>query len=112
MHAVVCLLALSAVQHEKYLAWTPQPADISSLPASTGERLSAADLAALASGKPTLPYGDLTVGVRATDKGLWVGSQHGLMYLAPARRAGRYFILALGCRTVTCRILPSASRAK
>ena len=43
MHSLVCLLALSAVQHEKYLAWVPQPADVSSLPASTGQRLSAAD---------------------------------------------------------------------
>ena len=81
MHALVCFLALSVVQHEKFLAWISQPADISSLPASAGERLSAADLAALAGGNPPLPYTDVTVGIRAADKGLWVGSQHGLMYL-------------------------------
>jgi len=91
IHALVCSLALLAAADEKYLAWTGEAADITALPASRTQRLSAAERAALAAAKPTPPFDDLTVAMRAADGGVWAGSRRGLMYLAPQTPRWRLF---------------------
>ncbi len=65
MHALLCCVALMAVHDETYLSWVSEAVSETSLPATTGERLSSEQLAELERGKPVLPFGDLTAGVRA-----------------------------------------------
>jgi hypothetical protein len=91
MTLLFCCLALSGVHDEKYLAWLAEPVTASALPGSPGRRLAAAELTALAESRPTLPYGDLTAGIRASDGALWVGSKHGLMHLAPGAARWQLF---------------------
>ncbi len=91
IHALVCLVALAGVSDETYLEWYSQSAGIDSLPRTAGEPLAPADLAALTHGKPTLPFADVTVGIRASDGGIWAGSHRGLMYLAPGTGRWRLF---------------------
>ena len=88
MNALVCSLALLSVHDEKYLAWVAEPVAATAFPVSSGQRLSPAELRELEAGKPVTPFVDLTTGIRAPDGSLWVGSQHGLMLLAPAQRGG------------------------
>ena len=91
MQALLCCLALAAVSDEKFLSWVAAKVDVATLPATSGQRLSAAELASLAGDKPTLPFADLTVAVRVKDGGLWAGSHRGLMYLAPGAARWRLF---------------------
>jgi hypothetical protein len=81
MNALLCCLALSGVYDEKYLSWVTEPPTVSALPASAGQRLTAAELSDLETVPPTLPFAKPTAGVRAPDGTLWVGSKQGLMYL-------------------------------
>lgn len=95
LHTLVCCLALltvpEAASSDEYLAWVAEPTNVSALPASVGQRLSASDLARLADGKPTTPFADLTAGVRTTDGSVWAGSSGGLMLLAPGAERWRLF---------------------
>ena len=91
MNSLFCCLALVAIHDEKYPAWVAERVTASVLPASIGQRLSADELTAREHAKPTLPFGDLTAGIKAQDGGLWIGSQHGLMYLAPGASRWRVF---------------------
>lgn len=91
MQVLLCCLALLAANDEKYLAWVAEPAEIATLPASSGKRMSAAELASLAQGKPTLPFSDVTIAVRTARGGVWAGSGRGLMFLAPGATSWRLF---------------------
>jgi hypothetical protein len=90
-HALLCYVALLAVSDEAYLAWISEAGGVDALPPTAGQRLSSAELAALADGKPIMPYADATVAVRAPDGGIWAGSPGGLMYLAPQAARWRLF---------------------
>jgi hypothetical protein len=79
------------VSAEQYLAWVSEPAGMSALPDARDQRLARAELTALVNSKPTLPFPDVTVGVRAADGGIWLGSHRGLMYLAPMAARWRVF---------------------
>lgn len=89
MNILLCALALFAVNDEKYLAWVAEP--VSTMPASVGARLSADELAAIDRTQPVPPFTDLTVGVRAPDGSVWLGSHHGLMQLASGGTQWRVF---------------------
>lgn len=91
MQALLCCLALLAAGDEPYFAWIPDPALVTELPATNGERLSAAELTALATRNPQVPFADLTVGIRAHDGAIWAGSPHGLMNLPPGGERWRLF---------------------
>jgi hypothetical protein len=91
MNALLCCAALLAVHDETYLAWMAEPVANAKPAATTGTRLSREQLAELGHRKPIPPFSDLTTGVRAADGGLWVGSQHGLMLLAPQATQWRVF---------------------
>ncbi|REK19278.1 MAG: hypothetical protein DWQ37_01415 [Planctomycetota bacterium] len=84
-----CAAALGA--DDEFLAWTPAPASVSTLPETTGRRLRESELADLANTGPTLPFGDVTCGVRADDGATWVGSRRGLMCLEPGASRWRVF---------------------
>lgn len=90
------LLSLSLVfaflvSAEPFPDWRSESLGDRPLPDSIGRRLSAADLTALASGKPVTPFPDLTVAVRLEDGSLWAGSTRGLMHLAPGQDRWRLF---------------------
>ncbi len=91
MHALVFCLMLPGAATEPVESWVSESRDVASLPESSGVRLSADRLEALAKGKPTTPYASLTVGLRLDDGSLWVGSTGGLMYLAPGADRWRLF---------------------
>ena len=91
IHALFCCLAVLAAPDEKHKSWVAEPAGIATLPATSGQRLSRAELESLAAGKPTLPFADLTAGARTEDGGTWAGSRGGLMYLAPGAVRWRLF---------------------
>ena len=85
---LLCVAALGAA--DEFLAWVSEPAGVSSLPDNRDRRLSPTELAAVVNAKPVLPFHDVTVGLRAPDGALWLGSRRGLMYLAPqAARSAR-----------------------
>ncbi len=87
---VICLAALAA-SDAKDLEWVAEPTPATALPATSGKRLSEAELAALTEGQPRVPFKQLTVGVRMADGTLWVGSPHGLMQLPPQGQRWRLF---------------------
>jgi len=89
--ALLYSAVLLASHDTPYRAWVVEPAAVQSLPATTGTKLSPAELAGLKSAPPTLPFDDLTVGQRAADGTLWVGSSQGLMQLAPGAARWRLF---------------------
>jgi hypothetical protein len=91
MNIMLCCLALAGIHDEAYLEWVAKPMAETVLPASTGERLTAANLARLESAQPTLPFTDLSVGIRTADGTLWVGSKQGLMRLSPGESRWRVF---------------------
>ncbi|HEY4313192.1 MAG TPA: hypothetical protein VGN12_27315 [Pirellulales bacterium] len=91
MNALLCCVALLAAHDETYLAWVAEPVAQTALPASTGETLSAAQLAEIEYGQPTFPFSDVTTGTKGSDGSLWVGSQHGLTLLAPGATRWRVF---------------------
>jgi hypothetical protein len=91
MQTLLCCLALLAVSDEKYLTWVAERADVAALPTTSGQRLTAAELSSLAGSKPTLPFADLTSGIRANDGAIWAGSHRGLMYLPPGSARWRLF---------------------
>ena len=91
IQALICCVALVGASDEKYLQWVAQPAQVSSLPKSTGQRLRGAELSAVANGQPTLPFGDLTIVIRADNGDIWAGSRRGLMFLAPGANRWRLF---------------------
>jgi len=91
VNLLLCCLALAGAHDEKYLAWVAEPAAVSALPASTGQRLSAGELKALVDGQPVLPYTDVTAGIRTKDGAAWAGCPHGLLYLAPGATRWRVF---------------------
>ena len=90
--------ALSGVHDERYLAWAAAPVAEAKLPASIGQRLSAAELAALGQAGPTLPFANLTVGVRAPDGSIWAGSPQGLLYLCRRHTLARLPLAPLAAR--------------
>ncbi len=91
MQFLLCLLALTAVGDEPFRAWVPASTDAATLPVTIGKRLSPSELASLATSKPTLPFAELTAGVRTPDGATWVGSRNGLMVLAPGEARWRLF---------------------
>ena len=46
MHSLICCLAALVAADDAYLAWTVEPAGANSLPATIGQRLTAAELTA------------------------------------------------------------------
>ena len=92
MQTLIVYLAVLAAAQAKFIEWIPEPTPVlSSLPDSSGERLSEAELAALGNAKPPLPFKNLTVGWRLVDGTLWVGSSQGLMVRAPLAERWRLF---------------------
>src|SRR5262245_383022 len=91
MHAIVCCLALCGVSDEPYKTWVVDNNPPAKLPASGGQRLTSAQLIGFNSNKPVPPNCDLTLGERDKDGGIWLGSKHGLMYLAPSAPRWRLF---------------------
>ncbi|MEX0678067.1 MAG: hypothetical protein WD063_13380 [Pirellulales bacterium] len=91
LQALFCCVAILVAGEEQFLAWVSEPAGVSTLGDNKAQRLSRSELAALAGGKPMLPFDDVTVGMRAADGGTWVGSHRGLMYLAPGAARWRVF---------------------
>jgi len=94
MHALLCCLALCGVADEPFKTWTVE--DFSGqvqplLPPPSAQQLTAVELTAIRDRSPIPPYGDLTVGERDKDGGVWLGSKHGLMYLAPKAARWRLF---------------------
>ena len=73
------LLAAASAADEPYLAWRTENVDVSELPTTVGTPLDEDELAALARQDPLPPYGDATVGLRAPDGAIWLGSPRGLM---------------------------------
>ena len=84
-------LVLLAASDSKYSEWVVEPTKDSTVPATTGRRLSKSELAALADQQPQLPFVPLTVGVRLPDDSLWVGSAKGLMHLPAGGTRWRLF---------------------
>jgi hypothetical protein len=91
MHAVLLSIALLGASNDEFTSWVAEPAGVVQLPESQGQRLTSAELAALANGKPVMPFFDLTVGYRDRNGGTWAGSRRGLMYLALSATRWRLF---------------------
>ncbi len=91
MHALLCCLAALVAADDSYPAWNVEPAGVTSLPATSGQRLSAAELKTLADDKPTTPFAELTSGVRTKDGRVWAGARGGLMLLEPGALRWRLF---------------------
>lgn len=91
MHLIVCAVAALTGAGETFHEWRAEMLGDRALPASVGQRLTADELAALAKGQPITPYAEWTVGVRGADGAVWVGSQRGLMRLAPGEKRWRLF---------------------
>jgi hypothetical protein len=94
MYALLCCLALSGVGDEPFQTWSVESftGDVQPvLPPAVAQRLTSAELSAIDSGKPVPPFGDLTIGERDKGGGVWLGSKHGLMYLAPNAARWRLF---------------------
>src|SRR5688572_31058452 len=91
MSSFIVYFALLAASDSKYLEWIARPIEATTLPASSGERLSQVELETLADNLPRLPFTPLTVGVRLADGTLWVGSSKGLMHLPPGSPRWRLF---------------------
>lgn len=91
MHTLLCCLALITASDDEYLAWVAESAGVTALPTSVGQHLSPAELTSLATARPTLPFAELTAGVRVNDGGVWVGSHRGLMHLVPGADRWRLF---------------------
>lgn len=91
MHTLLCCLAALVAADDAYLAWSVEPAELNSLPAASGQRLTVAELTALAGEKPTTPFADLTSGVRTKDGRIWAGARGGLMLLEPGAPRWRLF---------------------
>lgn len=87
---LVCA-ALLADAPSAFVAWTSEPAQVTVLPASVAQRLTAAEISSLATGKPVMPFDDLTIAERTKDGGIWAASHQGLMYLAPGAPRWRLF---------------------
>ncbi|MFO0949504.1 MAG: hypothetical protein U1D30_26920 [Planctomycetota bacterium] len=87
LFAVACLTA----SHEPFPVWVAERVEESQLPESIGERLGVAELLSLPQEKPTLPFAELTAGVRLPNRDLWVGSPRGLMYLEKGAPRWRLF---------------------
>ncbi len=86
-----CFLALCAVPPEPHWHWQSAPVRTDALPATLGKSLSAAELSAVAAAEPVAPFASLTCGVRAPSGAVWVGSERGLMYLAPGAPRWKLF---------------------
>jgi len=91
MHCVVCLASLLAIADAPLADWRSEMLGDRPLPASVGRRLTADELSKVAQDPPLTPYAKLTIGVRAADGTLWVGSTDGLMQLAPGQKRWRLF---------------------
>lgn len=85
------LLLLAGISDQPYLAWHSETIKDAALPATVGQKLSPNDLARLVDAPPTLPYSDLTCGVRLDDGTQWVGSKQGLMYRTAQMNRWRVF---------------------
>jgi hypothetical protein len=92
VETMICLAALlsAASGSETYREWVAEPGVAAPSP-SVGQRLTPPELAELANGRPTMPFGDLTRGYRGPDGALWVGSHRGLMLLGPGATRWRLF---------------------
>lgn len=84
-------LVLIAASDSNYSEWVVGPIKTTTVPATTGQRLSRSELAELADKQPQLPFVPLTVGVRLPDESLWVGSAKGLMHLPAGGTRWRLF---------------------
>jgi hypothetical protein len=91
MIALLCCLVLCDSVAQPYNTWVAESLSDQSLPETIGQRLSTVELAALRDGQPIPPYGDFTVGIRLTDKSVWVGSKGGLLYRGPDQNRWRLF---------------------
>ena len=86
---VPCLLV--AVGERPYEAWVAEPVAAAELPSSVVAALSSDECAALGAAAPQVPYTDPTVGLRAPDGTVWLGTPRGLMHLPPGADAWRLF---------------------
>ena len=91
MHALLVCVALLSATDEEYSTWVALEANVAELPTTTGQRLSATELAALAKAEPKPPFANPTLGIRGTDGTVWAGSPGGLMMLAPGAARWRLF---------------------
>lgn len=91
MISLLCCCALLAAPSEKVSCWNVAPFGETTLPATAGQALSAAELNELAAGKPVTPYAELTCGVRAPEGAIWLGSERGLMLLLPGETRWKLF---------------------
>ncbi len=92
MLALLAAIALAAsTTDDSYLAWVVEPSTVEVLPASAGAKLSDVELTSLTEGSPTLPFADATIGVRSAEGDTWVGSPHGLQWLARSGARWRVF---------------------
>lgn len=91
MKTVMLCLTMLATSNDKYSEWVAEPIQTMSMPATSGERLTPAELAVLAEKQLRLPFKHLTVGVRLGDGTLWIGSPNGLMHLPPHGQRWRLF---------------------
>jgi hypothetical protein len=91
MHALLLSIVLVGASADEFEAWVAELSGVTQLPESQAERLTPAELAALANRAPSMPFADLTVGCRDRQGGIWAGSRRGLMYLAPGATRWRLF---------------------
>ncbi len=91
VEALLCAVALLSAADAKYLEWVAGPPNTAKLPESSGQRLTAAELTALARADPQLPFTDPIVGIRDQNHRTWVGCRQGLMLLAPGAERWRLF---------------------
>lgn len=93
IQTLLTCVALLGIPDEQYMEWMPEKAEGAVFPARREGRgrPQRSELAAIANGRPTIPYDDLTCSTRAADGSLWAGSHRGLMYLAPNANRWRVF---------------------
>ncbi len=88
---LLCFVVILGVQDEPYVEWVPESTEQTALPDIKDQQRLRSELVVMANTQPPLPFTDITVGVRAADGGIWIGSHRGLMYLAPKAPRWRTF---------------------
>jgi hypothetical protein len=91
MHVLFVCLSLLSAPNDTFQAWVAEPVAAASLPPTVGTRLTEEELSALESGEPRLPFVDASVGLRTENGEYWIGSPHGVQFLAPGDSRWRVF---------------------
>jgi hypothetical protein len=91
MYSLLCFVALAAASDDPAWLWNASSVRTTELPKTAGQPLSAEELRQLETGAPVTPFAPLTCGVRAPNGSLWVGAEHGLMFLAPGAPRWKLF---------------------